>query len=504
MMQKYCSNGSPLAPTPMSRGSPTWKRLTKAWGHAHPHIRWLVGTGRICFWDDIWLGDIPLRETCIDERGNPMTTVSEFFTNGTWDVPKLQLPHDQAGLPQPIIDRIRNTPIITEDPDVPRWTLSRRGNFTLAVTREVSRSQGPIIQGLEDIWKAGLTTSMAIFNWRLLSNRIPVDSKLQWRKIEIASKCNCCPHRPSTESLQHLFIQGVGVRRVWKEFDGWFEGPSSPLGINDTIPTRIEVWARRTQQPGRKHLSRALPYIIFWFLWAERNRSRHHELQFRANNVVWQTITFIRNNMENGRLKPKHWRGVRLGVTIPSRAECLRPLPLAMMIKWEPPDQPWIKLNTDGSYFERSGKAGGGGIIQNHSGTLILAYALTLEAQSPLEAELLAIQHGLKMAEALAKPIWLESDAEQAINLIKGAQWGPAHTRHAMAHIALLKRRLTLRTTFIHREGNKAADLLAKMGTDMICSQTWSEQDVPWALTDIVRLEQKGTPNICVREDGET
>ncbi|XP_041995771.1 uncharacterized protein LOC121745897 [Salvia splendens] len=210
LLGKYCSNGSPLAPTPTSRGSPTWKRLTKAWGHAHPHIRWLVGTGRIYFWDDIWLGDIPLRETCIDERANPMTTVSEFFTNGTWDVPKLQLLHDQAGLPQPIIDRIRNTPTITEDPDVPRWTLSRRGNFTLASTWEVSRSQGPIIQGLEDIWKAGLTTSMAIFNWRLLSNRIPVDSKLQWRKIELASKCNCCPHRPSTESLQHLFIQGVG------------------------------------------------------------------------------------------------------------------------------------------------------------------------------------------------------------------------------------------------------------------------------------------------------
>ncbi|XP_042023118.1 uncharacterized protein LOC121770454 [Salvia splendens] len=261
MMCKYCSTSSPLTTKTSGRSSPTWKRLTRAWAQAHPHIRWIVGAGRIYFWDDIWLGNEPLRGLCIDDRGSPSTPVAEFIKGGAWDEPKLQLLHDQAGLPQKIVTDILNTPILSGEPDIPRWTLSRRGEFSLASTWEALRVPRPIIQRLEDIWKAGLTTTIPIFIWRLLSNRIPVDSKLQWRKIELASKCQCCPHRPHTESLQHLFIQGVGASKVWREFDGWFEGSSPPLRINDTIPTRLEVWGTRLQQPGRKHLSRLMPYL---------------------------------------------------------------------------------------------------------------------------------------------------------------------------------------------------------------------------------------------------
>ncbi|XP_042035113.1 uncharacterized protein LOC121781441 [Salvia splendens] len=395
--------------------------------------------GNIYFWDDIWLGNEPLRGLCLDERGRPEMLVSELVTDGTWDGAKLQ--------------------------------------------------------GLEDLCQAGVTATIAIFTWRLLSNRIPIDSKLQWRKIELASKCQCCPRRPETESLQHLFIQGDGAIRVWREFDGWFEGNSPPIGLNDTIPSRIEVWATRLQQPGRKHLIRALPYLIFRFLWAERNRSRHHGTQFKASNVIWQVITFVRNNMINGKLRPKHWRGVRLGFIIPNEAEAQRPMRLTMMIKWEPPDQPWLKLNTYGSFFEETGKAGGGGLIRDYTGRVLKAFALPLDAHSPLEAELLAMHHGLVMAAELARPIWLETEAEKAVALVRGNHWGPAHIRQAMAFLALDKRRLTLRISFIHREGNKAADLLAKTGAEMSHSRIFVEQDLPRELSDIIRQEQMGIPN---------
>ncbi|XP_042009076.1 uncharacterized protein LOC121757625 [Salvia splendens] len=214
--------------------------------------------------------------------------------------------HDQAGLPQQVISQILDTPVIAGEPDIPRWSLSRLGEFSLATTWDTIRTHRPRIQGLEDIWRAGLTNSIAIFNWRLLSNRIPVDSKLQWRKIDLASKCQCCPRSPNTESLQHLFIQGRGAFCVWREFDGWFGGSAPSLRINDTIPDRLEVWSHRMQQDDRKHLCRVIPYLILWYIWAEHNRSRHEQTQFKSYNVVWQVQMFIHNNMANGTIKPKH------------------------------------------------------------------------------------------------------------------------------------------------------------------------------------------------------
>ncbi|XP_042029886.1 uncharacterized protein LOC121776786 [Salvia splendens] len=102
-------------------------------------------------------------ELSLDERGSPTTRVSEYIRNGSWDAPKLQLLHDQAGIPQHIIDHILNTPILHGEKDIPRWTLSKHGEFTVASTWDTIRGQHPLIQGLGNVWKAGLTTSIAIF-----------------------------------------------------------------------------------------------------------------------------------------------------------------------------------------------------------------------------------------------------------------------------------------------------------------------------------------------------
>ncbi|XP_042059512.1 uncharacterized protein LOC121804026 [Salvia splendens] len=201
---------------------------------------------------------------------------------------------------------------------------------------------------------------MAIFNWRLVSNLIPVDTKLQWSKIELASKCQCCPRSPNIEFLQHLIIQGQGAISVWREFDGWFGGPAPSLRINDTISDRLEVWLLRIQQEGRKHLCRVMPYLILWFLWAERNRSWHEQGQFKSYNVVWQVLMFIHNNMANGSIKPKHWHRVKLGMSIPYQAITRGPRPLVMPVKWHPPEGTWIKVNTDGAYMVTQDKSGGG------------------------------------------------------------------------------------------------------------------------------------------------
>ena len=256
------------------------------------------------FWDDIWLHERPLRDHCIDDRMNPLTHISEFWHDGQWNQIKLQSLHTQAGLPQRLIDDILKVPILAEEQDAPRWNLSGNGEFSLSSAWEAGRSHRPTILALEDIWNEVLNVSISIFNWRLLSNRIPVDSKLQWRKISLASKCNCCPTRPRCESLQHLFIQGYRASKVWEKFDEWFPGMTENLWYRDTIPDRLEKWSKRIQQPAKNHISRFMPCLILWFIWAERNNSRHNGTKFNPHNVCWSVQMHIQNLIVIGRVSP--------------------------------------------------------------------------------------------------------------------------------------------------------------------------------------------------------
>ena len=245
---------------------------------------------------------------------------------------------------------------------------------------------------------------------RLFSNRIPVDAKLQWRKISLASKCHCCPDSPNTESLQHLFIQGIGASSIWNEFDSWFGGLGEPLLFQDSIPERMEKWAKRIQQHSKLYLCRLLPYLILWFLWSERNKCRHNELKFRAYNVVWQVHMHIRKLMEIRVIGPKQWKGVALPFPVPEQPHLNRNrLDLVVSIKWDPPNQPWLKLNTHGLFNASTDQASGGGIVRNHSGSLVSAFSTPLAASSLLEAEFLAIRKGILLARESGEYTWVES-----------------------------------------------------------------------------------------------
>ncbi|XP_042027189.1 uncharacterized protein LOC121774365 [Salvia splendens] len=95
--------------------------------------------------DDLWLGELPLRELSLADRGGPLERVADYITDGAWDETKLRILQAQAGLAQHIVQRILDTPIISDGPDVPRWKLSPNGEFSLATTWETLRSQRPIV-----------------------------------------------------------------------------------------------------------------------------------------------------------------------------------------------------------------------------------------------------------------------------------------------------------------------------------------------------------------------
>ncbi|XP_042003906.1 uncharacterized protein LOC121752882 [Salvia splendens] len=166
-----------------------------------------------------------------------------------------------------------------------------------------------------------------------------------------------------------------------------------------------------------------------------------------------------------------------------------------MAIKWQPPD---------GAFSHTLGKAGGGGIVRDLAGKMLVAFATPLQAHSALEAELKAIHHGLILAKEFNHPIWLEVDCEQALNLLNGVSWGPPQVRHDVARLIVLKRQITLRASFIHREGNNVVDSLAKMGTEKTDYQRMTASSAPRLVRAMVRMEEMGMPNIRIRGEDPT
>ncbi|XP_042051500.1 uncharacterized protein LOC121796785 [Salvia splendens] len=436
MYSKYCASKSPLARLNSGRSSPTWRRLAAAWPLVQPNIRWIIGNGRALFWDDIWLRDRPIRDLCLDTRGDPTTRVAEFWMNGKWDGAKVGTTCNQTGMPPHLAEAIMSTPILPDSPDVPRWTLSRGGNFSLSSAWDSNRARRPRIPALGDIWHGGISTTISVFMWRLISNRIPVDAKLQWRNISLASKCQCCPRQPGLESIQHLFINGQGASMVWRLFDEWFDGASHPLRPSDSIPSRLEAWAKRINQSTKDHMARTLPCIILWYLWAERNNSRHNGVCFRAYNVVWQVWLYVQKLVENGRARAKHFKDVRFeGLTLPPPPRPKEPTRRAVAIKWQPPDAPWLKLNVMGRYDATTDRASGGGIIRDHLGNMVGAFYTPIGAHSEQEAKLEIIHRGMAFAERRGAFIWVESSSHQARAAIESRDWGPAACRHTMVRI---------------------------------------------------------------------
>lgn len=58
----------------------------------------------------------------------------------------------------------------------------------------------------------------------------------------------------------------------------------------------------------------------------------------------------------------------------------------------------WLKLNFDGLAKLNSSQVGGAGVIRDHKGKLILAYAVNLGVQSSNFAEVAMNFHGIQIA----------------------------------------------------------------------------------------------------------
>ncbi|KAK1412937.1 hypothetical protein QVD17_34558 [Tagetes erecta] len=137
-----------------------------------------------------------------------------------------------------------------------------------------------------------------------------------------------------------------------------------------------------------------------------------------------------------------------------------------VVVQWNPPNPGWIKLNTDGSSRGNPGQSSYGGIIRNNHGGLICGYMGRLGYCVSLASEIWGIMRGLRLIkEQNLNNVIIETDCQAAIMLITVRKVDDSDPLSSLIN-ACRKDMMDLRCYMVHvkREGNRCADLLAKIG----------------------------------------
>ncbi|KAL8549736.1 hypothetical protein ACS0TY_008541 [Phlomoides rotata] len=207
------------------------------------------------------------------------------------------------------------------------------------------------------------------------------------------------------------------------------------------------------------------------------------------------------NPVTAGKILPINWHGCTSSVNSIPVGTTSAWIPVRpTLVRWLLPPNPWIKLNTDGSFNRNTGVASGGGLIRDHSGDLQLAFCMPLEATSSFDAELQALLYGLYLARQFNRPVWIELDALEVVRLLDTDRPGAWHIQHTLAHVrALMAQIQQTWITHIFREGNRPADYMATMGFGSHALHIVYPHSAPKNFLELVSMDRIGYPSFRVK-----
>jgi hypothetical protein len=179
----------------------------------------------------------------------------------------------------------------------------------------------------EQIWKKlrkiHVPPKVRSFWWRVIKDFVPTRQALKHRKMERLSVCEACGK--TDETIFHALFDCTWARLFWQEM-------KSTTGLK--IPTfHPRSWAMdMIDDKELKEEDRASILCSCWSIWRERNKRRHGEEQRSIQESIKWVLQTTVDLFQIGKGK-KNKSG-------------------KMKVRWKPPEQGWVKINTDASYLK--------------------------------------------------------------------------------------------------------------------------------------------------------
>nr|XP_027102884.1 uncharacterized protein LOC113724156 [Coffea arabica] len=483
MRAKYCAQVHPNLVN-CNGGSLIWRRMVTVRQFAELHIGWIGRSGGLNFWFDNWLGTGSLASR-LDSVSDHLLV--DFVENGHWNLPLLQqwVPHGV------ISEIVRVVPPVGHLPDLMVWRPSLSGQFNLSsafhlVRRHVNRSFMS-----RRIWHPLVPLKVSFFLLRLLRGRLPVDCCLMKFGVQGPSKCECFP-LPSIETIDHVFATGEIASRVWHFF-------GDPVGISWAGSSfrgcMAAWWYGRRGNRQLEFVHQILPLLICWQLWKCRNSMRYDGACIGwtrvCNLVLSDLLELFGLFLPYRRPFPSDW--VRFYAEISGWA----PRISYTLVRWSRPSAGALKLNTDGCSKGNPGASGGGGILRDGGGSLILAFSCYFGHATSLQAEVCALLFGVQLCiQRGFGRIEVELDSLVLVHILLGKATYPWSVYHEIQQLLGLRGHfLTVRHCL--RQANQVADALSNVGCAQGREEVYTSSiALPRVARGTMRLDRGGVPSV--------
>ncbi|XP_075096253.1 uncharacterized protein LOC142174367 [Nicotiana tabacum] len=148
----------------------------------------------------------------------------------------------------------------------------------------------------------------------------------------------------------------------------------------------------------------------------------------------------------------------------PKLVDRIKPKLSIIPVLWNNPAFGEFKLNVDGCSKGNPGNAGGGGILRDHLGHMVMAFTVYLGCCSNNSAEVQASKTGMRLClDHGFNKLTIESDSLLVLQMTKGEISTAWQIREEVKEIQAMNTDGQLQFTHTFREGNIPADLLANL-----------------------------------------
>ena len=234
----------------------------------------------------------------------------------------------------------------------------------------------------------------------------------------------------------------------------------------------MEAQARKE---GREHIE--LTINVLWQIWKSRNLIQFNREGrcpgLTSNKAVQEWLEF--QNVSIVKMEDdEKGRGIERGP-----------------VKWEPPPENVICLNTDAAIKQIGAKASWGVVARCMEGKLRGAWAGCEDRRGiPIVEEARAIRHALVLAKQNGwRNIIIQTDCKRIVDQIRDGKLND-HLAGAVLFdiIALSKDFSSCLFSFVKREGNNVTHQLAKFALKLVSEIAWKESFPSW-LSSIAKMD---------------
>ncbi|CAA7051877.1 unnamed protein product [Microthlaspi erraticum] len=382
-------------------------------------LRFVVGNGTtISAWDDPWLIMDPPRAP------RPRDAELRHYQVNEW------IKDDRSGWNEAIIREV----VIKSGYWLAMHLPENPGIHTPSANRELNQA----------IWKLHTANKIKHFLWKIASKSLPTRATLRRRHIIRTSLClRCCQQE---ETANHIFFECPYAQQVWRASGLFHSALFDPLM---ELETKLVSFLLNPTVYTSMYTQHQVLWVL-WRIWKSRN-----VLIFQQKSIHWRSLTRYAMNDASEWIRAQEMTQEAQHQSNNDGREFRHRLWITI--------QGWVKCNYDGSFRGEDHNAKAGWIVRDDRGTYLgSGQAEAKKVSSAIEAEFQALIISMQNCWCQGyRHIIFEGDSRNVVNLVNNSSlnfvlfnW----IREVWSWMAKFK---DIAFTWVPREGNQAADLLA-------------------------------------------